>query len=127
MGKEVGEVVYERGGRFSSTRSFKNGDPFRNAGEELVDRLEVFFFEVRELFQNLVLSHSGGQIRCQIVDGEAEVANAGLTSHLSGFYRDARIQSGHRLPPLLPTVSFYGRTVRRTILHPTDMHTFGWI
>jgi hypothetical protein len=38
---------------FSSTRSFKNRNPFGNAGEELVDGLEVFLLKVREVLENL--------------------------------------------------------------------------
>ena len=43
------------GARFSSTRSFKHRDPFRNAGEEFVNRLEIFLLQIRKVSQNLVL------------------------------------------------------------------------
>jgi hypothetical protein len=36
-------------GRFSSTNSFKNRNPFRDAGEELVDGREVIFLQFGEV------------------------------------------------------------------------------
>src|SRR5258708_1355450 len=73
------------GARFSSTRSFNNRDPFRNTGEEFVHRLEVFLLQIREVSQDLILGHSGCQVRCEVVDREAQAANAGLATHFARF------------------------------------------
>jgi len=88
-GKRSDRLWTSRGGRFSSTRSFKDGDPFRDAGEELVDGLEVFLFEVGEVSEDLLLGHAGGEVGGQIVDAEAEAADAGLPAHLAGFDGDS--------------------------------------
>ncbi len=100
-GKRSAKSWTSRGGRFSSTRSFKDRYPLRDAGEELVNGLEVFLFEVGELAEDLLLGHSGGEVRSQIVDAEAQAADAGLSSHLAGFDRDSRVQSVHSPPRLL--------------------------
>src|SRR5579863_476375 len=86
-----------RGGRFSSTRSFKNRYPFRNAGKELINGLKVFPLKVGKLFQNLILRHPRREIGSQIVDRKPQAANTGLSAHLARFYRDAWVQVGHRL------------------------------
>jgi hypothetical protein len=77
--KEIGQILDETGRRFSSTRSFKDRDPFRDTGKELVNGLEVFLFEVGELAENLFLGHSRGKVGSQIVDAEAQAADAGLS------------------------------------------------
>src|SRR5260370_25211065 len=73
------------GARFSSTRSFKHRDPFWNAGEKFVDRLEVFLLQVREISQNLILCHSGCQVRCEIIYRKTQATNARLATHFAGF------------------------------------------
>src|SRR5579859_105999 len=75
LGNRSARSWISRGGRFSSTRSFKNGNPLWNAGEELVDCLKIFLFQIWEIFQDLVLGHARGEIRCQIVHGEAQATN----------------------------------------------------
>lgn len=68
--EQIGKVFDEPWRQFSSASSFKNRNPFRNAGEELVHRLEVFLLEIRKFLQDLLLGHSGSQIRGKVVDRE---------------------------------------------------------
>jgi hypothetical protein len=67
--------------------------------EELTRRLEVFLFEVGKIAENLVLRHAGSEIGSEVVDGEAQAADAGLAAHLTGFDGDARIESWRQLDP----------------------------
>src|ERR1035437_3059935 len=88
------------GARFSSTRSFKSRDPVWNTGEELVHRLEVFLLQVGEVLQNLFLGHSGCEVRCEIVDREAQATNAGLAPILPGSTVMRGFRPAMDLPPL---------------------------
>src|SRR5262249_27522296 len=85
------------GARFSSTRSFKQRDPVRNTGEELVHRLKVFLFQIREISQYLVFRHSGRQIGGEIVDCEAQPTNTRLSAHFARFNSNTRVQASHRI------------------------------
>jgi hypothetical protein len=83
-----------RGGRFSSTSSFKNRYPIWNAREELVHSLEVFLFQIWELRKDLFLRHARSQVGRKVVDGEAQAANTILLPppNVTG-----RLHMGHML------------------------------
>lgn len=72
------------GARFSSMRSFNHRDPFRDAGEEFVYGSEIFLFKIWKVSQDLVLGHSGCEIRSEIVDRKARASNARLAPILPG-------------------------------------------
>ena len=79
-------------------RHNRRADPFGDPGEEFVHSSEVFFFQVWEVFQNLIFRHSVCEIRCKIVDREAQAANAGLAP----LFPDSTVIRGPKPTIVLP-------------------------
>src|ERR1035441_5736159 len=48
----------------------------------------IFFSEIGKVAQNLLVGHSAGQIIQNVVDGDAQAANASLTATLAGIDGD---------------------------------------